>query len=70
VRTVVIEGEPWFVAADMVNAVGVTWSGNRIAHIQTQWKGMTSVVTPGGNQSMAVLSEKREATLWEQLGLL
>jgi prophage antirepressor-like protein len=58
VRTVVIDGEPWFVAKDIAEALGYECNGNaRIAHVPEQWKGATSVVTPGGNQVMLVISE-------------
>lgn len=58
VRTVNIGDEIWFVAKDVAEALGYTWSGSRIKHIPDEWKGMTSVVTPSGTQAMAVLSEQ------------
>lgn len=58
VRVVDVNGEPWFVARDVCEALGYTWSGSRISHIPEEWKGMTSVVTPGGTQEMATLSEQ------------
>lgn len=58
VRVVEDNGEPWFVAKDVCEALGYTWSGSRIAHVPDEWKGVTSVVTPGGKQDVATLSEQ------------
>lgn len=57
VRVVMKDGEPWFVARDVAEALGYTWSGSCIAHVPDEWKGVTSVVTPGGTQEVATLSE-------------
>ena len=58
IRVVLIDDEPWFVAKDVASALDLTWSGNRIAHVPEEWRGMTSVVTPSGNQQMAIISEQ------------
>lgn len=59
VRVVDVNGEPWFVAKDVCEALGYQWNGAaRIAHIPEEWRGVTSVVTPGGTQEMATLSEQ------------
>lgn len=59
VRTVEIDGAPWFVAKDVAERLGYTWNGSaRIEHIPADWRGVTSVVTPSGTQDMAVLSEQ------------
>lgn len=50
--------ELWFVAKDVADALDYTWSGTRIAHIPSEWKGVTSVVTPGGRQDLSTLSEQ------------
>lgn len=57
VRVVTRDGEPWFVAKDVADALDYTWSGSRISHVPDEWRGVTSVVTPSGTQEMAVLSE-------------
>lgn len=57
VRIVMRNGEPWFVARDVAEALGYTWSGSRFSHVPEEWKGMTSVVTPGGEQEMLIISE-------------
>ena len=59
VRTVIINNEPWFVAKDVAEVLDYTWNGtSRIAHVPTQWRGVTSVVTPSGEQEMTILSEQ------------
>jgi len=57
IRIVTRDGEPWFVAKDVAEALDYTWSGNRVAHVPDEWRGATSVVTPSGTQQMTVLSE-------------
>lgn len=59
IRTVLLDREPWFVAKDVAERLGYTWNGfARIAHVPEEWRGATSVVTPSGNQEMAILSEQ------------
>lgn len=60
VRTIVDDaGNPWFVAKDVVEAVGAKWQGvQNLAHIPEQWKGSYPIRTPGGVQQMAVLTEQ------------
>lgn len=58
-RTVQIDGEPWFVARDVAEALDYVWNGTaRIKHVPAEWRGVTSVVTPFGVQQLAVLSEQ------------
>lgn len=60
VRTIMDDGgEPWFVAKDVALALGYQWNGAaRIAHVPEDWRGVTSVVTPFGEQEMLTLSEQ------------
>jgi anti-repressor protein len=59
IRTVMIDGEPWFVAKDIAEALEYRWNGSAmISHVPEEWRGVTSVLTPSGNQDMAVLSEQ------------
>lgn len=59
VRTIQDEqGEIWFVAKDVAEALEYTWSGTRVSHVPQEWRGMTSVVTPSGTQEMITLSEQ------------
>jgi len=58
VRTILINGEPWFVAKDIALLLGYKWQTNLIAHVPPQWKGVNPINTLGGTQEMAVLSEQ------------
>jgi prophage antirepressor-like protein len=59
VRTTTYNGEIAFVAKDVAERLGYTWSGTqRIEHVPEEWRGVTSVVTPSGVQKMAVLTEQ------------
>ena len=59
VRTVAIDGEPWFVAKDVAEILGYVWAGSAtIRHVPEEWKGVNSVPTPYGVQEMALLSEQ------------
>jgi prophage antirepressor-like protein len=51
------KGEPWFVAKDVVAALGSVWCSTAVEHVPARWKGERSVITPGGNQSIVALSE-------------
>lgn len=52
-------GRSGAVAKDVVEKVGNVWKGAQaLCHIPEVWKGVTSVVTPGGTQEMAVLSDQ------------
>ena len=58
IRIIEKNGEPWFVAKDVINILDYTWSGSRITHVPSEWRGLTPIVTPSGTQEMAVLSEQ------------
>ena len=59
VRTVTIEGEPWWVAKDIAELLGYSWKGSQtIDHVPEEWRGVYSVVTPSGLQDMVCLSEQ------------
>lgn len=57
IRTQVINNEPWFVARDVVNALGITWSGHTLDAIPERWKGSVKFTTPGGVQEFTAISE-------------
>lgn len=61
VRTTVIDGEPWFVGKDIAAALGYG-AGKSLAnavanHVDDEDKGVTEMMTPGGNQMMTVINE-------------
>lgn len=46
------------VAKDAVEGIGAVWNGNAaVAHVPDEWKGVRSVLTPGGLQELATLKE-------------
>lgn len=46
------DGEPRFVAKDIVEGIGATWTGHALDLIPTEWKGMVSVTTPRRNTAV------------------
>lgn len=58
-RIMVCEEEPWFVAKDVAEALGLTWNGTTtIKHVPEEWRGVISGNTPSGEQDMLCLSEQ------------
>lgn len=51
------KGEPWFIAKDVAEVLGCAWCGTTVEHVPARWKGVRSVITPGGTQSLLTLSE-------------
>jgi len=58
IRTVQKDGETWFVAKDIAEALGYTWQANLVSHIPEEWKGSNPINTPGGLQNLLCLSEQ------------
>lgn len=58
IRTVVIDGEPWFVGRDVCKALGYTdvKAGTR-KNVDEQDKRVRLVDTPSGNQNMTIINE-------------
>lgn len=68
IRTEVIDGEPWFVAKDVAQALGITWNGKTLSSIPEPWQGMRKFLTPYGNYKGGGLQELRiinEAALYK-----
>ena len=57
VRIVDKKNEPWFVAKDVCNILGLTNSRKAVANLDDDEKGVTISDTPGGPQSITVISE-------------
>lgn len=61
VRTMVIDNEPWFVGKDVARALGYGEGkslANAIAnHVEIEDKGVTKMMTPGGEQNMVIINE-------------
>lgn len=61
VRIIVRDGEPWFVATDVCKALGLQWKGSgktgTLAALDDEEKGAHTMSTPGGQQTVAIISE-------------
>jgi prophage antirepressor-like protein len=57
IRTVVIEGQPWFVAADVCAVLGIGNPRQAVSYLDEDEKGVTTNDTPGGPQQMATINE-------------
>lgn len=61
VRTVEMNGEPWFVGNDVAAALGYG-KGKSLAnavtnHVDSEDKGVTELMTPGGKQNVTIINE-------------
>ncbi|ALP36356.1 hypothetical protein ASL14_09410 [Paenibacillus sp. IHB B 3084] len=78
VRTVVIEGEPWFVAKDICDSLGITNQGNAVARLDEDEKQTirltdtlsrnpnTVIVNESGLYSLILGSRKPEARAFKR----
>ncbi len=57
VRTVVVNGEPWFVAKDVCEILEITWVKDAVEGLDEDEKGRAIIPTPGGNQQMTIINE-------------
>lgn len=61
IRTVDLNGEPWFVGKDIAAALGYGEGkslANAVAnHVDDVDKGVTEMMTPGGMQKMVIVNE-------------
>lgn len=58
VRTIVIDGEPQFVAADVCSVLGYGGGArNAVSRLPERMRGVATINTPGGPQSVTVLNE-------------
>lgn len=55
VRTLTIDGDPWFVARDICGVLGIDNSQTR--RLDDEEKGLHSIQTPGGQQQMVTVNE-------------
>lgn len=57
-RTVTIDGEPWFVGKDVATALGYERTADAIrVHVPEDDKGVGEIQTPGGKQNMTTINE-------------
>jgi anti-repressor protein len=57
VRTVLIDGEPWFVAADVARILGYRMASDMTRRLDEEDRGTRSVRTLSGGQDMTVITE-------------
>lgn len=57
IRTVTIDGEPWFVAKDISDVLGYRMASDMTRRIDTEDKGTHLTSTPSGNQNMSIINE-------------
>lgn len=57
VRVVTIDGEPWFVLADLCRVLGIRNARDVAARLDGDMKGVDQIDTLGGRQSVTVVSE-------------
>ena len=55
--TVLIDGEPWFVARDVCEVLGLEEAHVAVRSLDDDEKGRCIIPTPGGTQQMTVISE-------------
>lgn len=63
VRTVTIDNEPWFVAKDVCDAIGVSNNRQALLALDDNEKGVCLTDTLGGKQEMVTVSEGGMYTL-------
>lgn len=57
IRTAIIDGEPWFVAKDVCDVLGIANPRNATARIPDKNKGVRQMDTLGGVQNISIISE-------------
>lgn len=58
VRTIMIDGEPWFVAKDVCDILDIKNPSDTLRKVLSDWeKGIEIVYTPGGPQQMGIVNE-------------
>ncbi|HBX22623.1 MAG TPA: hypothetical protein DEF34_03145 [Desulfotomaculum sp.] len=57
VRTIIKDGEPWFVAKDVCDILEHSNSRMMVDRLDADEKGVSTIDTPGGPQDMAVVNE-------------
>jgi anti-repressor protein len=57
VRVVVVDETPWWVAADVITILGLANGKSTLHNLDDDEKGVHTVNTPGGDQSMTIVNE-------------
>ena len=57
IRTIIRDGEPWFVAADVCRALDIQNTADALSRLDDDEKGVDSIYTPGGDQELLIVNE-------------
>lgn len=57
VRTVIVDGQPWWVAKDVCEILGLGNPRSSLSRLEEDEKGVHTMDTLGGNQEMAIVNE-------------
>jgi prophage antirepressor-like protein len=57
IRALEIDGEPWFVAKDVCDALDIGDHAQSLRHLDGDEKGLSTEQTPGGAQQVSIISE-------------
>lgn len=57
VRTILIDDQPWFVAADVCQALAIRNNRDAIARLDDDERGVATTDTPSGQQDMGIINE-------------
>ena len=57
IRTIKVNGEPWFVLKDVCEAFGETNYRRVASRLEDDEKGVSQITTPGGKQNMTIVNE-------------
>ena len=57
VRTIIKDGEPWFVAKDVCDVLEINHHRDAVSRLDDDERGSVIVDTPGGSQAMAAVNE-------------
>ncbi|EHP0093285.1 Bro-N domain-containing protein, partial [Escherichia coli] len=63
VRAIMVDGNPWFVATDVCNAIGIKHAASAMRALDGEEKGVHSMHTPGGHQDFTIINESGLYTL-------
>ena len=57
IRTVIIDGAPWFVGIDVCRALDIRNNRDAMSRLDDDEKGVEFIDTPGGRQKLSIVNE-------------
>ena len=63
IRTVIIDGAPWFVGIDVCRALDIRNNRDAMSRLDDDEKGVEFIDTPGGRQKLSIVNESGQANL-------